>query len=289
VLMVMMLVVVMAALTVLMVMMLVVVMAALTVLMVMMLVVVMAALTVLVVMMLVTVLVTAAILIVMMGLLFKSFYLGLKCRCSFHSIKKLSAGKLIPIRRNNNCGGVMFSYESDAFLYFILIYELSVAEDYARRVFNLVVKEFAKVLHVHLALLGINNCCKSIKDCALCISTLYSLDNVGELAYSGWFDKNSVGCKLIYNLGKSLGKVADKRAANATRVHFVDLYSRICKKSAVDTDLAEFVFNKNDFLALICLCEKLFYKCCFTRSEKSGKNINPCHYKPRNYNFILCR
>ena len=230
-----------------------------------------------VVLMLVMMLVATAMLIVMMSLLLESLYLRLKCRGSLYCVKQLCARELIPICGYYNRVCVMLLYKFNALVYLLLGYKLRMAEDDTSSVFYLVIEEFTKVLHVHFALLGVNNGGKSAKCSALCICTLNCLYNVGELSYSGGLDKYSVGGKLRYYLAESLSKITDKRAANTARIHFVYLHSGISKESAVNAYLAKFVFNKDDLLALIRLCEKLLYKSCFTRSEKSGKNIYLCH------------
>ena len=66
-------------------------------------------------------------------------------------------------------------------------------------IFNLVIKELTKVLHMHFALVGINNGSKSVKLRSLDLGTLNRLYNVRKLAYSRGLDKNSVGCILAYD------------------------------------------------------------------------------------------
>ena len=133
-------------------------------------------------------------------------------------------------------------------------------------VFDLVVEELSKILHVHLALLSINNGSESVENSAVRVRALDRLDNVGKLANSRGLDEDSVGSELGYNLLKRLCKVAYKRATNASRIHLVYLNSRFRKKSAVDAYLTELVFNENDLLATISLFKKLFNKCCFSRA-----------------------
>ena len=187
-------------------------MTALALVMVMMLVfmLVMTALALVMVVMLVLMLVTAAFFVVMMSLLFKSFNLRLKCIRSLDSVKKLCACQLIPVGRNDNGVGIVLLYKRNALIDLFLAKELCMAEDDASRILYLIVKELAKILHVHLALFGVNHGGKSAKDSALCIRALDRLNNVRKLTYARGLDKNSVGGKLAYNLGESLCKVTYK-------------------------------------------------------------------------------
>ena len=51
-------------------------------------------------------------------------------------------------------------------------------------IFNLVVEEFTKVLHVHLALVGVDNCSKAVENgiAAVFLDTLHSADDIAEFA-----------------------------------------------------------------------------------------------------------
>ena len=131
---------------------------------------------------------------------------------------------------------------------------------------------------MHLALFRIYDGCKSVEHRALRVCTLNSLDNVGKLTYARGLDKDSVGCKFIDDLLKRRGKITHKRTTNTSRVHLVDLYSRFSKKPAVNTDLTKLVFDKDDLFTRIRFLKKLLYKRCLSRTEKSRKNINSCHF-----------
>ena len=197
---------VMAALAVVMVV-LVVVMATLAVVMVV-LVVVMATLTVVMVML--------VLMMVLVRLLFKSIKLSLESRFTLHSLKKLCTRKLIPRSRNNN-RSIVVSLEKLYTLVNLLVRDaLRMAEYDASGIFHLIVEEFTEILHMHLALFRIYNGSKSVEHRALCICSLNRLDNVGKLTYTGGLDKYSVGRKFIDDLLKCRGKIANKRATDAT-------------------------------------------------------------------------
>ena len=80
------------------------------------------------------------------------------------------------------------------------------------------------------------------------------------------------------DLLQSLGKIADQAAADAARVHLVDLYARILKKSAVDADLPEFIFDKHEILSGKGFGNHLLYESRLAGPQKSGKNIDLGHW-----------
>ena len=178
----------MAALTVMVMMlvMLVFVMAAFTVvvMMLMMLVFVMAALTVVVMMLMMLVFVVAAftvmvmMLVMFVRLLCESLKLRLKRRLALHRLKQLRTRKLIPRSSYDNSSIVVFLQKLHTLVYLLVGYTLRVAKYDASGILDLVVEKFTEILHVHLALLSINNGCKSIENSTLCVCTLNCLYNV---------------------------------------------------------------------------------------------------------------
>ena len=108
-------------------------------------------------------------------------------------------------------------------------------------------------------------------------AVLNCLDYVGKLAYSGGLDENTVGSILVDYLFQSNCEISYERATDATGIHFVDLNSRLCKESTVDSDLTEFVLYENDLFSVVCFFNELFDKSGLSRSEKARKNIDLCH------------
>ena len=84
-----------------------------------------------------------------------------------------------------------------------------VAEYDASRIFNLVIEKLTEVLHVHLALVSINDGRKAVKNSTLGVCIFNRFDNVGELTYTGRLDKDTVGSVLVDNLLESNGKVTN--------------------------------------------------------------------------------
>ena len=141
----------------------------------------------------------------------------------------------------------------------------------------LILVELAEILHIHIVSLGINDSCEAVELDLVIIQVLNSDDNIGELAYSGWLDEDSVRVILLDNLIKSLSEITYECAADASCNHLVDLDSGLSQKSGIYSDLSEFVLDKNDILVLITLSNKLLDESRLTCSEKSRKNVDFCH------------
>ena len=259
-------------------------MALLTVLVMML---VMAALVVMMVMVLVfIVIMTAALAVVVMSVMmvmsvrlyFKLVHFCFKGGFSLHSFEKLCAGQLLPRGGNDNRDSVMLFEKRYAICNLLIGHFSCVAEYDAACILNLIVKELAKVLHVHLALVSVNNGGESVKNCTLGVCIFNRLYNVGKLTNARRLDKDAVGSVFVNNLLESDCKVANERATDTTRVHFVDLNSRLSQKSAVNTDLTEFILDKNYFFAVIGFFNKLFDKCGLSRTEKARKYVNFSHF-----------
>ena len=264
-------------------------MALLTVLVMMMLMLVlmaMALLAVLVMMMLMLVIMTAALAVMMVmpvRLFFKLVHFCFKGGFSLHSLKKLCAGQLLPRGGNDNRGSVMLFEKRYAICNLLIGHFSCVAEYDTACILNLIVKELAKVLHVHFALVSVNDGGKSVKNRALGVCILGRLNNVGKLTNARRLDKNAVGSVFVDNLFESNCKVANEGATDTTRVHFVDLNSRLCQESAINTDLTELVLNKNYFFAVIGFFNKLFDKGGLSCTEKARKYVNFSHF----YAFLI--
>ena len=84
--------------------------------------------------------------------------------------------------------------------------------------------------------------------------------------------------ELVKNLNESLGEIADKRAADTARVHLGDLNACILKETAVDTDLTELIFYKNELFAHVRFLDELLDKSGLTCAKKAGKNIYFRHF-----------
>ena len=141
---------------------------------------------------------------------------------------------------------------------------------------DLIFEELAEVLEVHLCLERVNNGDEAV-ELNVQMGVLNRRDNVGQLADAGRLDEDAVGVVLVYNVVQRLAEVADERAADAARVHFVDNDACVLEKATVDADFTEFVLDEDDLLALERVREQTLDKRGLACAEKTGDNINFCH------------
>ena len=200
-----------------------------------------------------TVLVIVVMLVVMMRFLFKPFKLLGESIGMLHSRQNLLAAYFCKRGSYDFRRSIQAANERNCFLKLLLAYLFGMAEHNAACILNLVVKEFAKILHIHFALCRIYNGCAGINFRTGKVSANYRFGNVAKLANAGRFNYNPIGRKLLVHLFKCLGKIANERAANTAGIHLGNLNSGILHKSAVNANFTKLVFYKNKLLALIRL------------------------------------
>ena len=193
------------------------------------------------------------------------------------------AVNLLPGGSNENGIGILLSYESNAVGKLTLRGLSGVGKDDGECVLNLVIIELAKVLHIHFALVDIDNNGVGAKLCIGAVNTLYRLDDIGELSDTRWLNDDTVGMKFVKHTAKCGGKITDKRAADTARIHLGNLDARITEEAAVNTDFAKLIFDKDELFADISLGDEFFYESGLSRTEKAGKNIYFRHF------YISCR
>ena len=212
-------------------------------------------------------------------LFLESLYRILNGILMLHSKENVLTVKEIPGSSHDNGLRIVLTKERNALGNLLILGTLCMGENDRGSVLNLVVIELAKVLHIHLALINVGNGGKAVKMCAMILSSLGCADNVRELTNSRGLDDDSIGIILLKNLNKSLGKIANKRAADTAGVHLGNLDTCIGKEAAVYTDLAKLVLNENNLLTCVCLFNQLLDKRGFTCAKEAGKYINICHCK----------
>ena len=241
------------------------------------------AMLVVVVVMLVLMTATVAMLAVVVMVMLMAFVLKLaksilKGVLALYSKKYIFAVKVAPRRGYDNRVFVMLTQKSDCCRNLFVLRSIGVRKDYCRCVFNLIVKELAKVLHIHFALVDICNGGKRVKLRILDTGVFHRLYYVGELTYARRLDNHSVGVKFVKHLYKCRRKITYKGAADAAGVHFGYFDSRILKKAAVNTDFTKLIFDKNDFLTRIGFLYQFLNKRSLSGSQKARKNINFSHF-----------
>ena len=117
-------------------------------------------------------------------LLCESLQLILKGKSFFHCRKDLLARKLAPVCCDD-LSRVVVLFDKIAGSGDLFIGKaLCVAENDGTCAFDLIVEEFAEILHIHLALLHINHCSCGVELYVFKVEVGNRLDNVGKLANS---------------------------------------------------------------------------------------------------------
>jgi hypothetical protein len=132
--------------------------------------------------MLMMVMTAMAFLIVVMVMMLVLMLQMLKLLCEsialFHSGENSRAVKLIPRSCNNNRLGIVFLDDMKRFFKLRFLCGLCMRENDAGCVLDLIAEELTEVLHIHLALVRINNGSEGVELCILaanCGSRLYNI------------------------------------------------------------------------------------------------------------------
>ena len=212
-----------------------------------------------------------------MGLFGQTSQLSLQRIGALHGLQELGAGQVVPGGGDDDGGGVMLAEEGHSGLNLSGRGGIGMGQDDAAGVLHLVVEELTEVLHVHLALAGVHHGGEAAQDGTFGGGTLHGADDVGELTYARGLDKDAVRSVLGQHLGQGLTEVTHQRAADAARVHLVDLNTCLGQEAAVDADLTELVLNQHQLLACVSLCDELLDEGGLTGTQEAGENINFGH------------
>ena len=164
---------------------------------------------------------------------------------ALHSSQELLAVKNVPRSCYNGGCWIFLAQECDCFGNLFLVCALRMRQNDTAGIFDLVIEELAKVLHIHLALFDVCDRGKAVENDLIRAKVLHSADNIRKLANARGLDKNAVGVILVKHLFKCFAKVTYQGAANATAVHFGYFNACVLHKTAVNTNLAKFVFNQH--------------------------------------------
>ena len=151
------------------------------------------------------------------------------------------------------------------------------AENESFRVLDLIVKELAEVLHIHLALLRIHHSNGGIQHRPLQVRTFNGADHVRKLANARGLDQDAIGMVFLHHLSKGATEIAHQGATDAPGIDLVHGNARVLQEAAVNADLAKFVFDQDQLLALVALADQLVDQRGLTSAEKPGKNVDLCH------------
>ena len=144
--------------------------------------------------------------------------------------------------------------------------------------FHLIIVELTEILHIHLHLAAVHYGHSESQLYFRIGYLLHGSHHVTELANAGRLDYNALRIILSDNLFQSFTKVTHQAATDAAGVHFRNINTGILQETAINADLAEFIFNKHQLLAGIGFLNHLFNKGGFTCSQETGININFRHW-----------
>ena len=227
---------------------------------------------------LVFIVVVMVMMVMMFVLVFRFFFKLLKFAgqsfAVLHCTHDLLARQLVPRSGYDGRNRVDFFYKFNGFGQLFGRAFVGMAEHYALCVFDLIVKKFAEVFHIHFAFCRVHDCGCGVDVRVFDFGGKRGAYYVAELAYAGRFDDDSVRIKLFGHFVQSFFEVADQTAADAAAVEFVDLDAAFLQKAAVHAYFAEFVLNENHFFAVIGFFYEFFYERGFACAQKSRKNID---------------
>ena len=183
-----------------------------------------------------------------------------------HCIKDLSAAYLIPRRRDYRSAVVVSSQDLNALIQFFLIKAINMAQYDRAGMFHLVFVEFTEILHIEFALFCIDYSRESVKLDIFVMKILNRDYNIRQLPDAGRLDKDPLRSVFVDHLLQSSSEITDESAANASRVHLIDLYTCLLQKASVYADLAEFVLDEDQFFIAISLSNEFLDKRRFPRS-----------------------
>ena len=136
----------------------------------------------------------------------------------FHDFQDARAGQFVPGGRQDAGLRVLLADQCDGLVQFLLGNALRAAQDDRACVLDLVVVEFAEVLHVDPALLRVRHGGRGIQDQVAFLGAL--LDgghHVGKLADTGGLDQDTVGRELRHDLLEGFRPASSKCSRNSFR------------------------------------------------------------------------
>ena len=192
-----------------------------------------------------------------------------------HGVKDDLAVKFIP--RGGDNPGIRIQSPDDGHVSFQLcpVDILGTGQDYTGGCGDLIIEEFPEVLVVDLAAGSVHNGAVAVDFQAF--NRTDGPQDIRELADPGRFDQDPVRMVGLHHLVQGRLKVTLQCAADAAAVDFVDLDAGFFQKTAVNTDLAEFVFHQDNLLTLEDILQQFGNQSCFPGPEEPGNNIHFCH------------
>ena len=217
------------------------------------------------------------ILIVVMVMMFVFFFvflvfeLGEAVAASVHRFIDRLAAELIPRGGDDSCVRIQGTDDFHIFRKLLRAYALGAGEDNACGGFDLIIEELLEVPVIDLAAVGVHH--GGITGKFESVHGLNRAENIRKLADTGRFDDDPLRMIGFHNLPETFFKISLQGTADTPAVDFADLNAGFLQETAVDSDLAEFVLNKNDFLIGEYFFDKFGDQGCLSGTEKSRYNI----------------
>ena len=166
-----------------------------------------------------------------------------------HRLKDRFSVQLIPRSRHDRCHSVVLTQQSDRVCNLFIRSAAGMRKNDRGCGADLIHIEFTEILCIHLAFSRISHRAERSKHDLVGKDGGDRSHDIRKLTDTRGLDQNTVGMILLQYFAERLREVADKRAADATGIHLRNIDPCLLKKAAVNSDLTEFVLNKNDLLA----------------------------------------
>jgi hypothetical protein len=243
-----------------------------------------------VVMMLVFILIIIVVMMVVMMLVFILIIffmrgndfcqnLSLQVGSAFDGLQNSLTVKLGQRCSNNRCLGVMSPEQFHHFRSLRGAGLISPGQDDGTGVLDLVNKELTKVLDIQFGLGSVYDRDSAVQyHIRVFCYTIDSGHDFGELADTGGLDQDALRRIGIHDFPERGAEITYQRAADTAGIHLTDLNPGLFQKASVDADLTEFVLDQNNFGARQGVSEELFDQGSLSGSQKTGYNVNFCHF-----------
>ena len=235
-------------------------------------------------MMMLMVMTAAAMLVMMLVGFLQLCHFSSQSSLAFHSGNKLFTGQLTPGSGDNGSFFIMLSQQCHRSIQLGLRHGIGTGQNDGGGSLNLVVIELTEVLHIDLHLTAVNHGNSITQGNIIIGNLLDSADDIGQLANTGRLNDNAVGVILLNDLRQGLAEVTHQRAADAAGIHLGNIDTGILQETTVNADLAEFIFNENQFLACIGLLNHFLDKGGLTGTQKTGIDIN---FHKNTFRFLI--
>ena len=183
---------------------------------------------------------------------------------TLHCLHQLGAGKLIPRCGNNGGLSIQGSQQFHCCIQLLLRDTVCARQNDGVCGFDLIIVKLAKVLHIDLDLAGIHHSHFAAQDHIVIGDLFHGSNYIRQLAHTGGLDHDSVRVIIGNHLGQRLAKITHQAATDTAGIHFGDIDTCILQKTAVNADLAEFIFDQHQLLPCIALGNHFLDKGGFT-------------------------